>query len=155
MGRRLLSREPGPPGPLPPDAAALARPRAHMPIVTCRANSAAAASEEPVVSAAASPPTTAGGNRALPCHPRASHALRYSCCGPMTLPGRTIRSQPMASSALNPACFINQRATSVPVRPSPARQWTATAPLAASQMSRKRSTIASVGTVQSLKYSSW
>ena len=35
-------------------------------------------------------------------HMRVSLSLRYCCCGPMTLPGRTFLSQPMASLAVNP-----------------------------------------------------
>ena len=35
-----------------------------------------------------------------------SRAHRKSCCSPMTLPGRTIRSHPIASRAVNPWCFI-------------------------------------------------
>ena len=69
----------------------------------------------------------------------------------MTLPGRTIRSHPIAPAAVNPARRISHTAMSVPVRPRPARQWTATAPGSASQTSRKLATMASDGTVQSVK----
>lgn len=47
-------------------------------------------------------------------------STRNSCCGPITLPGRQMRSHAMHSAADNPYCFIIQHAISVPVRPNPA-----------------------------------
>ena len=48
----------------------------------------------------------------------------------MTDPGRMMRSQPIASRAVKPLCRIRYSAISVPIRPSPARQCTTTAPRA-------------------------
>ena len=61
------------------------------------------------------------------------------------LPGRTIRSQPIASRALNPWCFIMYSPISVPVRPSPARQCTATGPDTPSAMARNFPTTSAGG----------
>ena len=36
----------------------------------------------------------------------ASRAQRKSCCSPITLPGRMIRSHPIAARAVKPWCFI-------------------------------------------------
>src|ERR1700722_191659 len=44
----------------------------------------------------------------------------YCCCGPTTLPGRTIRMKPIASFAVNPYFHTRYAPMSVPVRPSPA-----------------------------------
>ena len=62
-----------------------------------------------------------------------------------------IRSHPIASRAVNPCRRIRLSAMSVPVRPSPARQCTATTPAAASAMRWNRATTAGGGGVQSSK----
>ena len=68
-------------------------------------------------------------------------------CGRGADPGRTMRSQAMASRAVKPWCRIIHSPMSVPVRPRPARQCTATTPSpAASHASMKRSTMSSGGT---------
>ncbi len=51
----------------------------------------------------------------LPVRNACSQSSRYCCCGPRTLPGRTIRSQPMLSRASHPCFFIIQIAIRVPV----------------------------------------
>mmetsp|Transcript_16472 Transcript_16472/g.41665 ORF Transcript_16472/g.41665 Transcript_16472/m.41665 type:complete len:209 (-) Transcript_16472:902-1528(-) len=95
---------------------------------------------------ASMPPSQQSSIRRLPSHrPRSSTASRNCCCQPMTLPGRISRRYPMASRALKPSCLIMCNAISVPVLPTPSKQWTATRPSAASHISRKRSTMAGVG----------
>ena len=90
--------------------------------------------------------------RCLKFHMRLLLSLRYSCCGPMTLPGRTIRSQPMALLDVNPKCFMMWSEMRVPVRPSPDLQCTAMAPSPySSVMRRNSSAISSGGVVQSSK----
>jgi hypothetical protein len=51
-----------------------------------------------------------------------SSCLRYiyCCCGPTTLPGRTIRMKAIASLAVKPYFQIRYAPTRVPVRPNPA-----------------------------------
>ena len=51
-----------------------------------------------------------------------SSCLRYMycCCGPTTLPGRTIRMKAIASEAVNPYFQIRYAPIRVPVRPKPA-----------------------------------
>mmetsp|Transcript_49457 Transcript_49457/g.75254 ORF Transcript_49457/g.75254 Transcript_49457/m.75254 type:complete len:215 (-) Transcript_49457:633-1277(-) len=71
----------------------------------------------------------------------------------MTQPGRTIRIHAIASRAVNPCLLISHSPIIVPVRPSPARQCTATTPGALTS-SKKRTTSSSVGVVQSSKYRS-
>ena len=66
-----------------------------------------------------------------------------------------MRIQPMNAAGGNPKCFIQYKAISVPVRPRPALQWTAIAPLLwFSHSYKKSSTISSVGGVPSKKYKS-
>ena len=60
-------------------------------------------------------------------------SARKFCCGPMTEPGLHRRSQPMSSVYVRLWCFIRYSAISVPVRPSPALQCTASAPFSVSQ----------------------
>ena len=62
-----------------------------------------------------------------------------------------ICSHPIASRAANPRDRIRHPPISVPVRPSPALQCTATRPAASSMMSRKRRTASADGAVQSSK----
>ena len=63
----------------------------------------------------------------------ASSALqRYYYYGPRIEPGLAIRIHPMKSAGGNPTCFIIYKAIKVPVRPRPALQWMAIAPLVAS-----------------------
>lgn len=57
---------------------------------------------------------------------------RYYYYGPKIDPGLAIRIQPMKSAGGNPMCFIIYKAISVPVRPRPALQCIAIAPLVAS-----------------------
>ena len=61
----------------------------------------------------------------------------------------------MHSFAVNFKCFIMKSPIKVPVRPRPAKQWTATAPRVPSLIRMKRSTISSDGVVQSVKKRSW
>ena len=51
-----------------------------------------------------------------------SNCLRYMycCCGPTTLPGRTMRMKAIASFAVKPYFQIMYAPMSVPVRPKPA-----------------------------------
>mmetsp|Transcript_25811 Transcript_25811/g.79636 ORF Transcript_25811/g.79636 Transcript_25811/m.79636 type:complete len:228 (-) Transcript_25811:620-1303(-) len=70
---------------------------------------------------------------------------RYCCCGPMTHPGRQMRHHAMHSRDVRPKCFIKNTEMSVPVRPRPALQCTATAPFCVSHMSRKARTTVSDG----------
>jgi hypothetical protein len=65
---------------------------------------------------------------------------RNCCCGPTMLPGRQIRHHAMASRAENRYFFIRYAAIFVPVRPSPALQWTATAPDSRSHTYRSQAT---------------
>lgn len=63
------------------------------------------------------------------CHMTGSRSCRNCCCGPMTHPGRQIRIQAITSGAVIRKCFIRYAPIQVPVRPSPALQWTAKARL--------------------------
>lgn len=78
-------------------------------------------------------------------------SMRNCCCGPITLPGLQILSHPMHCGAVSLNVFIIQQAISVPVRPSPALQCTATAPAALSTMSMNFAAISSLGVEPSTK----
>ena len=84
----------------------------------------------------------APGLPGLPDDDAANVATACSCSRVSTLPGRRVRTWRIASAADMP-CVVSHAETTVPVRPSPAAQCTATAPPAAFVSSMKRTAAAS------------
>mmetsp|Transcript_71417 Transcript_71417/g.141596 ORF Transcript_71417/g.141596 Transcript_71417/m.141596 type:complete len:201 (+) Transcript_71417:361-963(+) len=82
---------------------------------------------------------------------RDSISARKFCCGPMTEPGRHNLSQEITSGVVTPYHFMRYNDMSVPVRPRPALQWTASPAPSDSTISRNRFKMASVGLAPSAK----
>ena len=85
---------------------------------------------------------------------RWSMLFKYCYWGPRIDPGLAILIQPMKAAGGKPKCFIQYKPIKVPVRPSPALQWTARAPFSFSAAVKNYGTISSGGAVPSWNWRS-